>query len=220
MSRLEHFITEGITEFNERQLDDINTKIHKECKTYLRLIKGKIPLYRGMETRGVDIGLKTVRKNRKPTGMGEDEARALNKMLQKKGHARRDGSILVTSNKDHTYLFGSPYYVFPKDKMKYTWIETADINISDDRVGWHQQTIDAWIQIILLKGELLTPVRDRLYQGILDDLQKPFEDYFHTNKGFNTAYDNEYEIWIETDSYYFADANLYHWYNNKQELFL
>ena len=32
------------------QIEDINQLIHENCKPYLKLIKGKVPLYRGLGT--------------------------------------------------------------------------------------------------------------------------------------------------------------------------
>ncbi len=218
--RLQKHLNEGFTSYWDTPLDDINSRIHQYCKTYLRLIKGKLPLYRGMETGNIDIGQKSVRKDRKPYGMDNDTARALNRMLQKNGHARRDKSVLVTSDEAHTEMFGKTYFVFPKDKMKYTWIEVPDINMVDALTGWNPMTLNAWILIDLLNGATLNPKMFDMYADALDDLKKPFENHFHTNKGFNTAYKNEFEMWIETDSYYFADSKLYHWHKNKQELFL
>ena len=38
-------------------------------------------------------------------------------------------------------------------------------------------------------------------------MNKPFADYFHTNKGFDTAYRKGYEIWFKCKSYYYVNYN-------------
>lgn len=198
-------------------LEDFNDRIQNNCKSYLKLIKGKMPMVRGMsrvETSNGEayIGMKMVRKDRKPYGMSTGEADAINKMLQMNGHARRDRSVLCTSNIDHVDMFGVAYHIWPKDKMRYTWIETEDINL-DSAGEWSGETVDAWYNIS--KVDVTSKLHDR-YSDVLSDLTKPFEEYFHTNKGFNTAYNKGYEMWFETDAFYFARASLYYWHKNKQ----
>ena len=217
--RLTQTLNEARTPVNEIiNLDDLNERINKYCKSYLRLIKGKYPLYRGMapaEASNGEIyrGMKGVRKDRTPYGMSKIEAQALNAMLQKNGHARRDRSVLVTSDKHHVDMFGSAYWVFPKDKMKYTWVETKDINLEDNHSGFEMGTVEAWMY-----DEYDDDRFGDRHQKILDRLHKPFKDHFHTNKGFKDAYNGEYEMWIECDAYYFAKVNRHRWFKDKQLL--
>lgn len=214
--RLQQHISESRSK--EIPFDGINELIHKNCKKYLSLIKGREPLYRGMDNEP-SLGLKSVRKDRRPYGMTKLEAAHLNNWLEKDGHARRDRSIMATSNKDNVRMFGESYYVFPLDPIvKYTWVETADINLDDDQ-GWHSMMVPAWI---VLDGGIPknTLMSDDYAQKVTKNLKKPFEDHFHTNEGWKTAVKKEYEMWIECNEYYFARTDLFHWGYKKQELFL
>ncbi|MFW6377594.1 MAG: hypothetical protein ACOCZ5_03005 [bacterium] len=61
------------------QVQEFNDNVKKYCKPYLRLIKGKEPLVRGMSPKGDQfIDVQNVRKNRIPFGMTDSEANALN----------------------------------------------------------------------------------------------------------------------------------------------
>jgi hypothetical protein len=89
--------------------------------------------------------------------------------------------------------------IFPLDPIgKYTWFHSQDMNIEGD-VGWEWNTLPAWIKN--QKGEAT-----RIQQNTLEKLKMPFEDFFTTNKDFNSAYDREYEMWIDCDKYYFVLA--------------
>lgn len=192
----------------------INDNIHTHCKQYLKLIKGKNPLYRGIDVFW-DSGIKDVRKDRRPFGMEIDEADYLNDWLQKNGHMRRDKSVMAISNPEDLDLFGEPYHFFPLDPIKgYTWAETKDLNMVDQRTGWSDFTVRAWK---MKKNNEISIDDEWVFrmEGELKGLKKPFEDYFHTNKGFNTAYKNGYEIWFNCVRYYFVTTNI-PWDKNKQ----
>jgi hypothetical protein len=189
--RLKQHINETI------DFDNINVLIHKNCKQYLKLIGHHKPLFRGMESEPY-IGIKDVRKDRKPYGMSSEEADYLNAWLQKNGHARRDQSVICTSDGDHVDIFGEPYYIFPLDHIaKYTWFHSPDMNMEGD-AGWDYNTIMAWK--LTTNGEYI------VNSNILDRLKMPFEDFFTTNKEFNYAYDHGYEMWIDCDKYYYVMA--------------
>lgn len=205
----------GFTDYDAQSGDGsyINDIIHQECKTYLKLIKGlKTPFYRGMYTNGITVGRKQVRKDRNPYGMAKNEAEVLNKMLGANGHARRDKSVMATSDLDHIEMFGNPFYIFPTDRMKYTWVETSDMNM-DGANGWQQETLTSWADI-----QITGPHHH--HTEVLDELYKPFEQWFHTNTGIREAYNNEYEIWFESKDYIFAKVGLWRWNKAKQILWL
>lgn len=172
--------------------------IEKNCKQYLRLLKGRAPFYRGMK--GNDhFGIKNVRKDRQPFGMAPQEAEILNKWLQKHGHARRDQSVMCTSDYEHTDTFGRAYMIFPLDPIKkFTWFNSKDMNMDGD-YGWEWNTIPAWVA--KQNGNI-----DRVQQELLDNLKMPFEDFFTTNKQLDVAYNNGYEVWFDCEKYYFLQA--------------
>lgn len=210
--RLSQYINEGHEEFPFGE--DINESIHKNCKQYLKLIKGLNPLYRGMDA-PYDIGIKDVRKDRTPFGMNVDEALVLNHMLQKNGHARRDKSVMCTSDDDHLELFGHPYLIFPLDRIKkYTWFDGPDVNM-EGHSGWTDSTIPAWVASVVGPNDW-TDWSGNNVDHVLDKLEKPVEKFFTTNKGFNRAHKHGYEMWIECDKYYYVDTHLSKWDKNKQ----
>ncbi len=190
--------------------------LHSECKPYLKLIKGKNPLFRGMEYAAYEIGTKKVRKNRTPFGMEHEHADTLNHWLQKNKHVRRDESMLCTPDVDHTGLFGSPYMVFPIGRLRYTWFNGPDVNM-DGHSGWTQDTIAAWYFTQHPDRQEALHLEDYVDKA-MDKLDKPFEWFFTSNKGFSRAYKNDYEFWIECDKYYYADATSFKWDSKRQTL--
>lgn len=193
--RLSRYINEDIIDDVEK-IHSFNESIHKKCKPYLNLIKGKRPLIRQMYMD--EIGIKKVRQDRASRGMGSYQAAVLNNWLQENGHVRRDKSVICIS-RPHLN-FGRNYYIFPIGKFDYTFVESEDINFNDRDTGWYRDTVS---DAIRLDFELSKP-----------DLKKPFKDYFHTNKKFNMAYDLEYEMWIKCKEYYYIVE--WAWDENKQ----
>jgi hypothetical protein len=203
-----------INESEEFDLDNINSLIHKNCKQYLRLISGKTPLLRGMKSERLDdpfVGIKDVRKDRMPFGMSPTEANFLNDWLQKNGHARRDKSVICTSDKEHIEVFGDSYMIFPLDPIKkYTWLHSQDMNLDGD-VGWEWSTLMSWMKNE--KGEATD-----IQKNTLSRLKMPFSDFFTTNNEFKYAYDRGYEIWIDCDKYYYVGTKS-KWNTSKQEVY-
>lgn len=220
-------LVQHINEMDKRLLyGDMNELISKNCKQYLNLIKGKMPLYRGMKSRH-DYGVKDVRKDRKPFGMTDDQANILNKMLEKDGHARRDQSVLCSPDIDHVEMFGDDIcYMFPLDKIKkYTWMEAKDMNMDDD--GWSQDVMS------LIEYEATKHLYDyededdmiRRYVKVnawaaRKILKKPVEEHFHTNTGFNTAYNKGWEFWFDCKQYYYVKVNHTNGWNHKTQRFI
>lgn len=189
----------------KQKMEELNNKIHENCKFYLQLIKPLgDPLYRGMDTKSVKLGKKKVRKNRIPSGTDKFVFKNLNEWLEKKGHNRRDVSFMTSSNKLHVQkFFSTPYFIFPIGKFSYTWIKSKDLNLEDSKTGWDNNFLkfydyenNEWIQ----------------GQNEVD-----FESYFTTDKGFNIAYKNGYEIWINCDYYYYIKCSRNDFWNKKTQ---
>jgi len=186
-----------------------NDEIHKNCKQYLKLIKGLDPMARGMYSY-YEFGIKDVRKDRHPYGMSNKTANEFNKWLASQGHTRRDISVLCTSNTKSAELFGRINWIFPKDRIKsYTWVDTDDVNTYGAN-GWQPNTISAGL-IQSEGGELST-----YSQLAIDELSKPFPDFFHTNYLFRKAHAKGYEMWIDCDKYYYVSMSYHKWNKNKQ----
>ena len=203
--RLLHYINESVIQEID-SVDDFNELMHKNCKPYLKLIQGKDhPLYRGMSSYHGWMGEKKVRQDRIPKGMGSYQAALLNTWLKSKGHVRRDKAVMASSS-SHVRIHGDRYFIFPIGKFDYTWIRANDINIDDPLTGWYQGA-----------------VQDAIEYGFDDmkdykRLPKEFDEYFYTNKGFNIAYEEGYEIWMNPKSYYFAREGRFEWDRYAKEI--
>ena len=186
---------------------EINDLIYSNCRPYLRLIDqldGKL-IKRGLDVTE-SFGEKRVRKDRRPLGMSYDIFKLFNEWLEKNGHNRRDRSVSASSKVNE--LFGKEYYFFPIGDFSYSWLESKDVNMDDRRTGWYQTAPDEYFQ---------DPENfDDDYKISLD---KPFADYFHTDRGISRAYDKGFEIWFNCDKYYYVDPIYYEW-DNKEKIFI
>ena len=85
---------------NEDEIPHINEMIQRDCKPYLKLIdkiNGHV-FTRSMDVATLDekkFGIKKVRKNRRPRGMGLVTFQDLNDWLEKNGHYIRNISVSV-----------------------------------------------------------------------------------------------------------------------------
>jgi len=192
--RFKHYINEGNTEIELKDINEFNDMLHKKCKPYLKLIKSfKEPLNRGIYT-NADMGIKKVRKDRSPLGTSEDDFIKINNWLDENGHNRRDNTFMCTGIITSS-AFGFLNWVFPVGKFSYTWIKANDFNEDDSKTGWK----DSWIT----------------HRDIDDD--DHFASYFVTDKNLKIAFKNNYEIWIKCKEYMFADKRFkYNWNNKKQ----
>lgn len=181
--RLHNYITES----DEDALEKFNSVIQRSCKPYLKLVKGKDPLYRTMK-RGSFKGKQQVRKDRKPRGTSQALADNINKWLEKNGHNRRDQSLITTPNYNYArLLFSAPVFmVFPIGRFSYSWVPSKDWNSSDSE----------W-SVGSFRNYLLAP-------DMLDD---EYSSAIKTDKGFNDAYYNDYEIWFNCKEYYYIEIH-------------
>ena len=193
---IKDFLNEGISSID----GNVNDFIKQHCKQYLKLIKGKTPLYRGMNRFNMSIGIKDVRQNRMPRGMSIVSFKEFNKWLKKNKHITRDKSVIATSNKGNVKQFGYSYYIFPMGKFNYTWVLSKDINLNDKKTGWHANAVEDYQE----KPKTFDTDHET-------KLSRPFEQYFQTNHGFDIAYKKGYEIWFDCKKYVFVDNDDYWW---------
>ncbi len=205
--RLQQHINEGYSVY-KKSLFELNKDLKIQCRSYLKLIKGKIPLYRGM-TVHMDVGVKDVRQHRTSLGMDQKIADKFNAWLQENGHTRRDNSVMTSSNKKQTDLFGTNiYYIFPIGKFDYTWIKSNDVNIG------YKDWDPIFLQSLFGEDKYEKWLAKQLYPG--QDIDKNFDNFFTTNKQFDIAYKMGYEIWMNSKQYYFVNIDDYIWDENKQ----
>ena len=195
--RLRKYLNENIT-----TVEELNELIHKNCKYYLNITKGKYIFKRGMGfSRNIDPwgkwGKKKVRQNRKPRATDKDAFIKLNKWLDKNNHVRRDKAVMASSFQGEilSSFFGDLYWIFPIGKFNYTWIKSRDINLTDASTGWSRFAVDKYFE------------RD----GYVNDIKGDFKDYFVTNSSLKTAWQSQFEIWFDCKEYYYIKAKDYKW---------
>ena len=198
-----------LTEDESSDIEELNNAIQNDCKPYLKLIKGKDPLYRGMVLGDSHfMGKKRTRPNRQPLGSPQIEFDYINLWLPLNGHNSRNKNVVMcSSHKDNIETFGDPYMIFPMGNISYTWMDSKDFNYSDSKTGWDFKYIGNFLKRTDFEFKTFednVPIEeyDKTHR-----MKKPFHKYFHTNKGFDIAYKNSYEIWFKCKSYYYININ-------------
>jgi len=191
--RLNKFINE-----DREQLKEFIKNVQKDCKPYLKLLKGRSPLTRGMKiVSPTDFGMKAVRKDRKSLiGHSVTIVKRINQYMDHINAARRDRSVIATSKFQQamTHMFGEPYWIFPKGKFKYTFVRSSDFN-------WSGTAYDFDYAMAFFKDEMWKDP---------DSIPAHWKPglWFETNKQFDEAYNKGYEIWFECDHYYYINLNI------------
>lgn len=220
--RLKNYITEAYTEqdqknfkkIKDQKIKEVMVEIEKKCKPYLNLIRGMGPFMRGMlsysESPKLDkpesyVGKSLVRQDREGLskqskamlgkGVNVTFFNAVNKWLEKNGHAVRNKSISCTSSWENAGYFGWAYYVFPIGNFKYTWVASKDFNEDYDYPkGWGPDKMRIYLW--------------NWYKNQTDpELKFDPNDFIFTNKGIKEAYKKEFEIWFQCKEFYYIDAN-------------
>lgn len=173
--------------------------LKKDCSPYLSLLRSNniMPFVKGVRINVKKEGLlkKDTRVDRKSQGMSQHFADKFNKWLIDNNHVPRTSSVICTSDRQNAQEFGLLCYIFPIGKIEYTWAETKDINRNNAKTGWYSYAVEDYVR----------------YTGSEENrvlkMDKPFPDYFHTNKDIKTAYKNGYEVWFKCKSYYLMLVN-------------
>lgn len=200
--RLKEYITENDNirdEFIEQlNVNQLSILIKRNCKPYLKLLKKREPLFRAMQFYDGNIGLWKVRKNRNPKMMTNDLFKILNQYLKKRELPLRSKSMICTSDEHHTRTFGGDtFFVFPKGNFKFAMVKSNDINYS--RSMWDLSELSK-LAFEYLKYKDNNDL-DRLYT--LFDISIDG----NSQKAFDEAYKNGYEMWFDCDSYYYVRLN-------------
>lgn len=190
-------------------IDKMMSLIERDCKRYLKQLKGETPLYRAANLSGI-MGNAAVRQDRIPSGLhiyGERGYDFLNNWLQKKRMARRDKSIQCTSEKSHAKLFLKGrhtkdfYYIFPADPFKWAYCNHRDFNF------------DPFIHDYLkfINPEEREKTSNEAIRNISQkEAEKRASEYlkeFIFKKDFEGAYSMGYEMWYECKNYYYISAS-------------
>lgn len=216
--------------------EDIFNDIKKKCKPYLRLIKGREPLYRGIHDItgskatfydeedvlvnktdvGLGYGIKKVRQDRIAKGTRKTDFKLVNKWMEGNGHVRRDKAVSVTSSLLAAKFFGSNSWIFPIGNFNYSWVKSPDFNHTNKAVGYFTADWECDTDLDATIWEFL----QAYYNGTLDSRTKQADlEYFvTTNKGFDEAYKKGYEIWISCKEYYYILVRNKDGFNYKWEM--
>lgn len=188
------------------QPKEIATLLKRDCSYYMGVHRDfkKMPLYKGLVVGSAsgfdigDVGIKNTRVNRTPKGMDMERFKAFNKWLELKGHVKRDNSISLTSVMKNTFMFGTPYMVFPIGRFDYTWVKSRDVNLNDQSTKWDIDDL-----YIMLR-------RMATGKDVDKELVSKVEKFFHTNKGIGDAIYGGYEIWMNPKQYYIMLPETFH----------
>jgi hypothetical protein len=190
--RLLNYISESKAIVVATDFTDMIEILKKDCKSYLKMLGGSMPFMKGIrELQGHGLVKKKTNEVRKTKGMFPSTAKRLNVWLKKNNHTTRDGSVIVSSDRERLNYFGTAYYVFPIGKVDYTWVESRDINLYDGRTGWGEMGVE-----IFFKNP------DTFDDDYKTRLRKPFGKYFHTNSGWKKAQNFGYETWFKCEEFY------------------
>lgn len=183
-------------------------KVYKQCKKYFGLIKTKKPLYRTVNQKmfGSDIYFKKKvrqdRKSRSALTRGSEFEKFLNNKLEEMGHNNRTKSVSTTPNYNHALMFSKTgkevYYFLPIGNFSYSWCPSKDWNFGNP--NWDTRIFTK------MRLELEGQTTDMGYDWVLER----FEDMLSsvkTDKGFDIAYKEGFEIWFNCKEYYLIDPN-------------
>lgn len=200
--KFKSFLTESIEDYFTKESLEILMKVKEECKPFLEISDNR-PLLRGM-TLPRSYGKKSIRFDRKPKGSSQMVFDWLNDILHYKGHVTRDNALIGTGSFDKAMIFGSLVYgVFPIGNVKYTWIRAGDVNLWDRKTKWPSlNTVKKIFNKLEPKNKIMG-VTDQ-WEGLTkEEMVSKIDEYFTTNKGFDKAYKNGYEIWFRCREYYY-----------------
>ncbi len=181
------------------EIEELASLIKKECKPYLNIVKKlPYPFIRYMRTRKESdpfqtygTGLMSVRQDREPKMTPKKMVVLINNWLEARGGARRDKSVIATSNRNSSLYrtFGSPHWIFPVGKFKYSFVTAGDWNLPES--GWWEPR-DFYDY---LTGKSFKDSED-------------FEPFFYHNTHAEKAHQNMWEIWFQCKKYYFIGTNI------------
>jgi len=198
-------LQEYITEDKEILIHDINelvTLLKKDCKKYLKLLKGRTPLFRGIRRTSSIVGLKKQRKDRRPQQMPESALHFIDDYLKDNKFPLRSESMICSSNIElirRWFSSGRICFVFPKGTFRFAIVRSGDMNFDNEKTGYDNY-------------ELYDKIEDFLYTGAKDTyneilLKLDLNIDGNSQKVFDEAYNKKYEMWFDCKEYYYVDIS-------------
>lgn len=136
--RLRLYLNEGYQESITTDTDRMVEVIKKDCKEYLKALKGNKPFLRYTQ-KGIPhdtLLLSDTMKSRESKGSLPGDMKHVNAYLRTNGHYGRDKNVVFAggSGYGNIVMNSNPFWIFPMDPLKYTWGEFNDFNINSE--GW------------------------------------------------------------------------------------
>ena len=178
------------TNKESKQVEQILAKIHKDCKPYIQhLNKNKAHFYRGMRDKDV-AGIKTRREDRKPLNTNPIFDKLVNLALEEGGAIPRSKGIFTKIKDYGVGEFGSPYYIFPKGKFEFYYLDGINDLTYDYAIGTQSEELQVLPKpfIIVLKMLVMTSKSTEHFMSRLEDA---VIDYNEDNEDFEWDYRDE-----------------------------
>jgi hypothetical protein len=176
-------------EFLTEETENTMELIQKNCKPFLKEMKGSEILYRGYKDDFSDHVVKTRRKNRKPTNTPVEVQNILDKyFLRYHGWKVRSEGIFATSNYFDAKFYGSAYIFFPIGNYSYIW--SPEIKDMYDNIIFEYEKY----------GKMKKEKLKKLEEDLLDIIKNKFQ----TND-LKAAIKSENEIMFNVDTYYLVN---------------
>jgi len=203
--RLQNYIIESEKEIRVENISKLCNLIKKNCNQYIKLLKGKKPLFRSIHTDAwYHAGIKNVRKDRFSRLMGLAMLGFMDKYLKSKNLPLRKESMICTPNESHIRMFGGQRcFVFPIGKFKYAMVRSSDMNFSNSNRTWAPDELSSRISdyYTYSGGEKTEEGREEK-TDLYEYLDKSIDG--NSQKAFNEAYKNSYEMWFDCKQYYYV----------------
>ena len=193
--RLQQYITES-TELTTKNWEKLKSDINKDCKPFIKEIKGANNLLlRGVNQSVVPtvFTVKNVRKDRKPRMIDKELHKKIGELSKKLfGWNIREEGIFTTISYEAARHWGHPIIMFPIGKFKYVW--------SDD------------VEDLYYGYDIYNPIYDYFDDDVVQSNEEVWEDtiepavkrYHTTNlkQYLNSSTNNISECIINCDKYY------------------
>ena len=182
-------------------VNELSILIKRNCKPYLKLLKGRTPLFRGMEKMSNPVGIKKQRKDRTTKLMTKNLLTIVNKYLKEKNLPLRTESMICTSdeNRARNFFGSNTYFVFPKDNFKFAMVRSSDINFSSSNFKWDVTELSHMAFKYSVEQD------DEIYNKIISMLDYGLDG--NSQKAFDEAYEKKYEMWFDCNEYYYVKVS-------------
>ena len=168
-------------------------KIKKDCQPYMKwLEKNKTHFCRGMKGKEM-MGVRSVRKDREPKDTHQVFDRLLNLALKEAGVIPRSEGVFCTTDPLALSEYGPSYYIFPKGKFDFYYIDGIKDITMDLKIGRGREIFQTFpSDFMKLFNERL--MKAKTVEDFDDKWNDILMDYGDKDEGFLYSYDEELEV--------------------------